>query len=86
MHVLACMVRTTIEISDQQHRALSALAQHRGLRGFSQLVQEALDGYLADLGQDEVGALLALEGILDEESEQELRGRIAAARQTWRVS
>lgn len=79
-------VRTTIEISDQQHRALSTLAQHRGLRGFSQLVQEALDSYLADLGQVEVGTLLALEGILDGQQEQEMRSRIEATRATWRAS
>lgn len=79
-------MRTTVEISDLQHQALSTLAQRRGLRGFSQLVQEAVDSYLADLGQDEVGALLALEGILDDREEQQLRSRIEATRATWRAS
>jgi hypothetical protein len=79
-------VRTTVEISAEQHRALSALAQRRGLRGFSQLVQEALDSYLGDLGQDEIALLLDLEGTLDEQQEYELRARIEAARTTWRAS
>jgi hypothetical protein len=79
-------MRTTVEISAQQHRALSALAQQRGLRGFSQLVQEALDSYLSDLGQDEIAMLLDLEGTLDEQEEHELRARIGAMKATWRAS
>ncbi|HWM03539.1 MAG TPA: hypothetical protein VNP92_14495 [Actinophytocola sp.] len=50
-------MRTTVEISARQHRALSALAQQRGLRGFTQLVQEALDSSLGDLGQDEISSI-----------------------------
>lgn len=79
-------MRTTVEISDEQHRALSALAQQRGLRGFSQLVQEALDSYLRDLGETEIGVLLELEGTLGETEEADLRARIEAARTTWRAS
>lgn len=81
----ACM-RTTVEIADEQHRALSALAQRRGLRGFSQLVQEALESYLRDLADDEIDVLLALEGTLSEREEVELRARVGAARATWRAS
>jgi predicted transcriptional regulator len=79
-------MRTTVEISDEQHRALSALAQRRRLRGFSQLVQEALESYLRDHGDDEIGLLLDLEGTLSEEEEAELRARVGAARATWRAS
>jgi hypothetical protein len=79
-------MRTTIEMDDAHHRALSALAQQRGLRGFSQLVAEALDVYLDSLGDSETTALLALEGVLDEKAGVEVRDRIAAARQTWRAS
>ncbi|MGH3931169.1 MAG: hypothetical protein ACRDTF_14465 [Pseudonocardiaceae bacterium] len=79
-------MRTTVEIGDEQHRALSALAQRRGLRGFSQLVQEALDSYLRDLGEDEITVLLELEGTLGERDEAELRARIEAARAVWRAS
>lgn len=50
-----------MEIADAQHRALSAVAQRRGLRGFSQLVQEALDAYLRDLDAGEIDMLLGLE-------------------------
>lgn len=79
-------MRTTVEITDEQHRALSAIAQRRGVRGFSALVQEALDGYLAHLTADEVDILLGLEGVLTESDAQELRSRITDVRSTWRAS
>lgn len=79
-------MRTTVEISDEQHRALSAIAQRRGVRGFSILVQEALDGYLANLTTDEVDLLLGLEGVLTESDAQEMRSRIGDAKAEWRAS
>lgn len=39
-------MRTTIEISNEQRAALLALAAHRGLRGYSSLISEALTKYL----------------------------------------
>lgn len=75
-----------MEITDEQHRALSAIAQRRGVRGFSTLVQEALDGYLANLNTDEVDLLLGLEGMLTESDAQEMRSRINDVRTTWRTS
>jgi uncharacterized membrane protein len=79
-------MRTTVEISGEQHRALSALAQRRRLRGFSQLVQEALKFYLRDLDDDEISVLLALEGTLGEQDEAELQARLGAVRATRRAS
>ncbi|MDQ3761534.1 MAG: hypothetical protein M3460_07480 [Actinomycetota bacterium] len=66
--------------------ALPRSAQRRGLRGFSQLVQEALESYLHDLHDDEIGVLLDLEGMLGEGDEAELRARVGAMRATWRAS
>lgn len=79
-------MRTTVEITEEQHRALSAIAQRRGVRGFSTLVQEALDGYLADLHTDEVDLLLGLEGVLTEPEAREMQSRIDDARTGWRAS
>lgn len=79
-------MRTTVEITDQQHRALSAIAQRRGVRGFSALVQEALDAYLASLNNDEIDLLLGLEGSLTEPEAREVRSRIDGARARWRAS
>lgn len=79
-------MRTTVEITSGQREALSALAKRRGLRGFSQLVQEALDAYLQSLGDSETKLLLSLEGSLNEQQESELRSHIGAARAVWRAS
>jgi metal-responsive CopG/Arc/MetJ family transcriptional regulator len=79
-------MRTTVEITQEQHRALSAIAQRRGVRGFSVLVQEALEGYLANLTTDEVDLLLGLEGVLSESDAREMRSRIEDARAAWRAS
>ncbi|WP_067971525.1 hypothetical protein [Mycolicibacter icosiumassiliensis] len=79
-------MRTTVEITDDQHRALSAIAQRRGVRGFSVLVQEALEGYLANLDTGEVDLLLQLEGMLSDSDAQEMRSRVGDVRSTWRAS
>ncbi len=79
-------MRTTVEITDEQHRALSAIAHRRGVRGFSALVQEALDAYLANLSTDEVDILLGLEGVLTDSDARKLRSRINDVRTTWRAS
>lgn len=79
-------MRTTVEITPAQHEALSAIARRRGLRGFSTLVQEALDSYLADISGEEANLLLSLEGSLSEEEETEMRRRIDEIRRSWRAS
>jgi hypothetical protein len=79
-------MRTTVEITEHQHRALSAIAQRRGVRGFSVLVQEALDAYLANINTDEVDLLLSLEGTLSEPDADEMRSRIKDVTTAWRAS
>lgn len=79
-------MRTTVEITAAQHEALNALAKRRGIRGFSPLVQEAIDTYLQSLGDSETRLLLELEGSLNEDQEAELRARIEDARSVWRAS
>jgi metal-responsive CopG/Arc/MetJ family transcriptional regulator len=48
-------MRTNVDIPAKHLTALRTLAAQRGLRGFSRLVTEALDKYLAELrtGDDE---------------------------------
>lgn len=82
--MLACM-RTTVEITETQRRALADLAGRRGLRGFSPLVREAIDRYLESLRGDEVRELLALRGSVNEEDAAEVRRRIDSAWETWRT-
>jgi len=79
-------MRTTIELTDEQHQALTAVARKRGLRGFSTVVQEAVAAYLTELGTDETDLLLSLEGSLSADDEQQLRSRIDTVKATWRAS
>lgn len=76
-------MRTTVEITAAQHRALTSLANLRALRGFSALVQEALDAYLGDLVGDELDVLLGLEGSLTHDEAAALEERIDAAWASW---
>ena len=80
-------MRTTVEISEFQRVALTALAAERGLRGFSPLVQEAIDAYLERGRRQSLDTLLALRGVLSEET-GDLLDRIVAERGTgeWRGS
>jgi len=77
-------MRTTVEIRADQHAALAALASKRGVRGFSRLVEEAIDLYLAEQRRDRLDEALSLEGALSDEQAQELERRIAEAWATWR--
>ena len=82
--MLACIcMRTTVEITDEQRLALTALASKRGLRGFSLLVQEAIDRYLAEQRGDHLEAVLALRGSLSNDDADQLEHRIAEAWASW---
>jgi hypothetical protein len=79
-------MRTTLEITDAQRARLLEIAARRGEKGFSRLVQDALDRYLAD-DEDRTGkiaAALALAGTLDDESARALESSIRQLRKTWR--
>jgi hypothetical protein len=79
-------MRTTIELKDEQRAALLALAARRGMKGFSDLVGEAVDAYLREqAGMDErVQRALRARGGLNAAEADDLRARVAEARSTWR--
>jgi predicted transcriptional regulator len=57
-------MRTTVELSDPTYRRLRAAAAERGMRGFSELVEEAVDSYLQreDERRDLIRAIESAEG------------------------
>lgn len=79
-------MRTTVEISDSQRAQLLRLAAERGDKGFSRLVGEALERFLAEEGarKDRIQSALALEGTLDAESANEMEASVRRIRSTWR--
>ena len=89
MHVHAGyfdFMRTTIEITDDQRSKLLALAASKGMKGFSVLVQEALDEFLSKSESEErrVEKALSMRGALDDEEAQALAEECASIRESWR--
>jgi metal-responsive CopG/Arc/MetJ family transcriptional regulator len=89
MHVHAChgsAMRTTVEIPDSQRARLLDLAARRGEKGFSRLVQEAVERMLAedDSRKSRTATALALKGSLGAKAADDLSASIARIRSTWR--
>jgi hypothetical protein len=79
-------MRTTIEIRDEQRARLLELAAKRGDKGFSKLVQEALDRFLEDIAAEDqkIERAVAVLGTLDEETERRLKETVEELRESWR--
>jgi len=79
-------MRTTIEIPDTQRARLLELAARRGEKGFSRLVQEAVERMLAedDSRKSRTKAALALKGSIGAKAADDLEASIARVRSTWR--
>jgi hypothetical protein len=79
-------MRTTVEITNEQRAKLQQLAAKRGERGFSRLVQEALERYLENIDEHgrRVRSAISVLGKIDDKSAQELETAVRALRKTWR--
>ncbi len=87
VHVQYFMVmRTTVEIPDKQRARLLELAAERGEKGFSNLVQEALELYLREnqVRRERVTAARATLGTFSEEEAESLRESVRVLRESWR--
>jgi hypothetical protein len=79
-------MRTTVEISDEQRAKLLHEAARRGEKGFSSIVQEALDQYFAAEAEREARRARAqrLLGTLTDEEAERIKESIRDLRRTWR--
>jgi len=79
-------MRTTIEIPDYQRAKLLEIATRRGLKGFSKIVQEAIERYLEEnlSGNEKVKEALSVLGTLDEDQAESLETSIQELRSKWR--
>lgn len=89
MHVHAYYtfrMRTTIEIPSEQRAKLLELAARRGEKGFSRIIQEALEHYLDEEArrQERVDAALSVLGSLSLEEADAMRDSVRTVRQRWR--
>ncbi|HEX8958882.1 MAG TPA: ribbon-helix-helix protein, CopG family [Solirubrobacterales bacterium] len=77
-------MRTTIELSDRTYARLRARAAERGMRGFSPLVEEALEKLLDRSSTDGIdAALAAAEGAWSEADVKEWERAREEAWATW---
>lgn len=79
-------MRTTIEISDETRAKLLQLAARRGEKGFSAIVQEALDDYFRaeEDRRARIERALATLGTLDPAEAERLEDEVRELRSTWR--
>jgi len=78
-------MRITIEL-DREHRArLVELAARHGLKGFSAIVQEALDLYLSKASARGCpGAIRRFRGCLSKVEANRIRATVTRLRTSWR--
>ena len=79
-------MRTTVELTEDQRAELLKLAAQRGIKGFSQLVQEAIDSYLESQASRAtlIDAAIAMKGTLSNKSADEFEARTKSIRGHWR--
>jgi hypothetical protein len=79
-------MRTTVEITEEQRAQLMAIAARRGEKGFSKLVQEALDAWLEARARedDKRQRALLLKGSLKPDDADRLRAATRELRSSWR--
>ncbi len=79
-------MRTTIELRDDQRARLLEMAAQEGRKGFSHLIQEAVDRFLEEEGarREKVAESLAVVGSFTPEDAQALRQRTRVLREGWR--
>ncbi len=79
-------MKMTIELSDERSAKLLELAEGTGEKGFSQLINEAVDLYLGRIEQDKDSRrrALATAGSLTSEEADELRQATRSIREFWR--
>jgi metal-responsive CopG/Arc/MetJ family transcriptional regulator len=83
---IADEMRTTIELTDRQRAKLLEIAAQRGEKGFSHLVQEAVERYLSEeaLRRERVDAARSVLGGLTDREGAELEASVMRIRGTWR--
>ncbi|NLD37608.1 MAG: hypothetical protein GX654_12145 [Desulfatiglans sp.] len=80
-------MRTTIEISDNHRSALLSIAAQKGHRGYSKIIEDAIEHYIADQTKT-VGiknSVLAMKGSWKKEAE-EIKANIKELRKNWKKS
>jgi metal-responsive CopG/Arc/MetJ family transcriptional regulator len=80
-------MRTTIELSNDHRSSLHSLAARRGIRGYSKLIQEAVDLYIQEKTAKErnVKPLLQMRGTWNSEDARKLQRNLRKIRKNWKI-
>ncbi len=80
-------MRTTIELSDDLISILRALAVKKGYRGYSKVIEEALNFYLKENEKRELarGKTLKMMGSWSLAEAKETRKRLEEIRKNWKI-
>ena len=80
-------MRTTIELSNEHRSSLHSIAARRGLRGYSKLIQEAVDLYIQRMTakEDTSEHLLAMRGTWNSQEAREFRRKLKEIRKNWKL-
>ena len=81
-------MRTTVELSNDHRSSLHSLAARRGLRGYSKLIQEAVDLYIQEMTAKEGGAkhLLQMRGTWNKEETRKFQKKLRGIRKNWKIA
>lgn len=79
-------MRTTIEIKEEHRAKLLELAARKGEKGFSKIIAEALEAYLAAQARENEKRrrALGLKGSIRSKEADALRASTTAIRKSWR--
>jgi predicted ATP-dependent protease len=79
-------MRTTIELKPEHRSRLIAIAAQRGEKGFSSVLNEAVESYLSEEAERAARRQRALQlrGIMKHKEAAELQKNAAALRASWR--
>lgn len=80
-------MRTTIELKEEHRALLHLIAARRGWRGFSRVIEEAIEFYLKHHTEAEKArqALLDRRGAWSEEEAEQVRTAIRELRRRWQA-
>ena len=80
-------MRTTIELSNDRRSSLHSLAAQRGLRGYSKLIEEAVDLYIHEktTSKSKVEHLLKMRGTWNKEDARNFKKKLREIRRTWKT-
>lgn len=80
-------MRTTIELPDELISILHAIAVKKGYRGYSKVIEEALNFYLKENEKREVGRekILRMRGSWNLTEAKETKIRLEEIRKNWKI-